>query len=195
MPTGRLASRQKLFAIWRCVFVLAAQAVDVSRGNQLRYDGLASAPCQDCEKRVRIAFAGPIAEGRFDGETLNVTAAKMIFNVAYCCCGNSPTLPARGRPSAISCMRKRKTWSGSIGNTSINLPLNWWPMVKLAPSKSRQYWGRGAWNSSASRLTRAETRALCGPLFHQYRQFLARTSSTNFPFRAANGRSNSQETA
>jgi len=79
MPTGKLASRQKLFAIWRCVFVLAAQAVDVSRGNQLRYDGLASAPCQDCEKRVRIAFAGPIAEGRFDGETLNVTAAKNDF--------------------------------------------------------------------------------------------------------------------
>ena len=35
--------------VWRCVFVLAAQAIDVSRGNRVPYDGLVSAPCQDQE--------------------------------------------------------------------------------------------------------------------------------------------------
>ena len=35
--------------VWRCVFVLAAQAIDVSRGNRVPYDGLVSAPCQDKE--------------------------------------------------------------------------------------------------------------------------------------------------
>ena len=48
-PACKLASRQKSFEIWRCVFVLAAQVVDVSKGNRLQYDGLASAPCQDKE--------------------------------------------------------------------------------------------------------------------------------------------------
>lgn len=35
--------------------------------------------CRSVEKRIRIAFAGPIAEGRFDGETLNVRAAQNDF--------------------------------------------------------------------------------------------------------------------
>lgn len=48
-PSGKLASRQKSLTTWRCVFVLAAQAVEASRGNRVQYDGLASAPCQDQE--------------------------------------------------------------------------------------------------------------------------------------------------
>ena len=35
--------------------------------------------CRGVEKRIRIAFAGPIAEGRFDGGTLNVRAAQNDF--------------------------------------------------------------------------------------------------------------------
>lgn len=35
--------------------------------------------CRSVEKRIRIAFAGPIAEGRFDGATLNVKAAQNDF--------------------------------------------------------------------------------------------------------------------
>lgn len=35
--------------------------------------------CRSVEKRIRIAFAGPIAEGRFDGATLNIKAAKNDF--------------------------------------------------------------------------------------------------------------------
>jgi hypothetical protein len=35
--------------------------------------------CRSVEKRIRIAFAGPIAEGRFGGETLNVRAANNDF--------------------------------------------------------------------------------------------------------------------
>jgi len=35
--------------------------------------------CRSVEKRIRIAFAGPIAEGRFNGGSLNVNAAQDDF--------------------------------------------------------------------------------------------------------------------